>query len=64
MVREVDGGNGYASASSLRLHFGLGSATRVERLEIRWPSGLVEHVDPPQVNRALTLEEGRGVVDR
>jgi enediyne biosynthesis protein E4 len=35
----VNGGNGFASQSSLRVHFGLGQATQIERLEVAWPSG-------------------------
>src|SRR5258706_3992463 len=42
LIREVDGGNGYASQSSKRLHFGLGAAAKIDALEIRWPSGLLE----------------------
>ena len=46
-----------------RLHFGLGTATQVEKLEIRWPSGLRESVNVPGVDRILTIVEGKGVVD-
>ena len=42
IVRTVDGGGGYISAGDPRVHFGIGDATRVDRLEIRWPSGRVE----------------------
>ena len=41
-IREVDGGNGYASASTHRLHFGLGQIESIDSVEIRWPSGRVE----------------------
>src|SRR5437870_1982755 len=39
---DVLGGGSYSSHSDQRLHFGLGTATQVEKLEIRWPSGLRE----------------------
>jgi enediyne biosynthesis protein E4 len=42
MVRTIDGGGSYISANDPRVHFGLGDATRVDRLEIRWPSGRIE----------------------
>jgi hypothetical protein len=42
IVRTIDGGGSYLSAHDPRVHFGLGDATRVDRLEIRWPSGRVE----------------------
>jgi hypothetical protein len=59
LIREVNGGNGYASQSSTRLHFGLGAAAKIDSLEIRWPSGRVEKVSVP-VDRISTLREGEG----
>jgi enediyne biosynthesis protein E4 len=59
MIREVDGGNGYAGQSSQRLHLGLGTGAGVESVQIRWPSGLVEDVAVP-VNRITTVVEGGG----
>ena len=60
-VRQVDGGNGYAGQSSTRLHFGLGPVDKIDSLDIRWPSGLVEKFPVP-LNRISTLEEGKGLV--
>jgi hypothetical protein len=64
LLREVNGGNGFESQSSTRLHFGLGAAARIDELEIRWPSGLVEKLPPAAlaVNRIYRVEEGKGVV--
>ena len=42
LVRTVDGGGSYVSASDRRPHFGLGDATKLDQLEVRWPSGKVE----------------------
>ena len=42
LLRTIDGGGSYLSSSDPRVHFGLGDATRIDRLEIRWPSGKVE----------------------
>jgi hypothetical protein len=42
LVRSVDGGGGYLSANDPRVHFGLGAAGVVDRLEVRWPSGRAE----------------------
>jgi len=69
-LREVNGGNGYSSSSTLRLHFGLGAAARVEAVEIRWPGGKVERLaakdgqPPVPINAVVRIEEGRGVVAR
>jgi hypothetical protein len=60
LIREVNGGNGYASQSTRRLHFGLGAATKIDALEIRWPSGRIDKVTVP-VDRIVTIKEGTGV---
>jgi hypothetical protein len=56
-TREVDGGNGYAGQSTVRLHFGIGRATRVDALAIRWPDGSVETVTVP-INRLTRIHQG------
>jgi enediyne biosynthesis protein E4 len=61
LIRELDGGNGYAGESSRRIHFGIGSATKIDRMQIHWPSGRIEQVDVP-INRLSYVEEGRGLV--
>jgi hypothetical protein len=61
MIREVNGGNGYSGQSTKRLHFGLGKATAIDSLEIRWPSGKTEKVTVP-IDRVTTIKEGAGVV--
>jgi hypothetical protein len=61
MVRELNGGNGYSGQSTARLHFGLGNATKIDSLEIRWPSGRTEKVTVP-IDKVTTIKEGAGVV--
>jgi hypothetical protein len=63
-VREVRAGSSYLSQNDLRLHFGLGDATLVERLEVTWPSQRVEVVSKVAPNQIVTVHEGRGVVSR
>jgi ASPIC/UnbV protein/VCBS repeat protein len=58
-VAEVDGGNGYAGSSTRALHFGLGAASAVDALEIRWPDGRVEKASVP-VDHTTTLREKGG----
>jgi hypothetical protein len=60
-IRELDGGNGYAGESTRRVHFGIGSATKIDHLQVRWPSGLVEQISVP-VNAVSYVQEGNGVV--
>jgi enediyne biosynthesis protein E4 len=57
-IDEVRSSNGYFSASDLRLHFGLGDAKKVDLIEIRWPSGIVDRLTNLDVNRLYVIEEG------
>jgi ASPIC/UnbV protein/VCBS repeat protein len=45
MMRQVEAGSGFAAQAMLPLHFGVGDATRIEAVEITWPSGLVQKFD-------------------
>jgi len=58
---DVVSGGSYASTSDPRPHFGLGPATKVDDIEVHWPSGKVEHFTVPGVDRILTMTEGSGV---
>jgi hypothetical protein len=60
LVDEVRSGSSYDSNSDMRVHFGLGAAVKVEWVEIRWPSGLVEHFANPAVDAVDTVNEGSG----
>ena len=57
-VDEVRAGRGYQSAEDLRLHFGLGPSAVIDRLEIRWPSGLNEVRTNLVADRVIKLTEG------
>ena len=57
-------GAGYASQNDQRLHFGLGAATKIDKVEIKWPGGATETVTLPGCDRAFTLVEGKGVVSK
>jgi hypothetical protein len=60
-TEEVRSGGHYISQSDLRLHFGLGAADRIERLEILWPSGLREEKTGLAANRIHRLTEPAAV---
>jgi len=51
----------YYSHDDVRQHFGLGAATRVERLEVQWPNGAVETLRDLPVRQILTVTEGKGL---
>jgi len=54
---EVRSGGSYLSQNDLRLHFGLGSATQIDRIEISWPSGVRQVVKRQPCDRVLTVRE-------
>jgi len=58
---DVSSGGSYASSSDPRVHFGLGAATKLEKLEIHWASGSVEEISVLEVDRILTVVEGQGI---
>jgi enediyne biosynthesis protein E4 len=60
LVDEVRSGSSYDSHSDMRLHFGLGSTTKVDWVEVRWPSGLVERFTALAPDKIHTLKEGSG----
>ena len=59
---EVRSGGSYLSSSDLRLHFGLGEARKIDRLEVRWPSGQTDLMTNLPADRIFVVKEGQGVV--
>jgi len=59
---EVHSGGSYLSQNDLRLHFGLGSATKIDSVEIHWPSGAIDHIGPLAADQFYSVLEGHGVV--
>ena len=59
-VQEVRSGSSYISNNDKRLHFGLGSATKIDHIEVRWPNGIKETFPGGKTNCFMTLIEGRG----
>ncbi len=59
-VDEVRGGGSYYSQNDFRLNIGLGTATKVDGVRVRWPTGREETFSVEGVDRFVTLTEGRG----
>lgn len=58
--QDVLSGAVFCSQNDMTLHFGLGAATKIDKLEIKWPDGSVESFDVPGVDKVITLTQGKG----
>jgi hypothetical protein len=58
-IREIAGGGSYLSQSDLRANFGLGKATIVDSVEVRWPSGLTQTLLNVPANKFYLIQEGK-----
>jgi hypothetical protein len=59
---DVRSGGSYLSQNDLRVHFGLGSATKVDAVEMRWPSGAVDVLKNLAADQFYAILEGKGQV--
>jgi enediyne biosynthesis protein E4 len=63
-IDEVMSGSSYYSQNDFRLHFGLGSATKVDRVDLSWPSGVKETFPNLPANRLIVLQETKGILEQ
>jgi hypothetical protein len=59
---EIHSGGSYLSQNDLRVHFGLGSAGKIDNVEIHWPSGAVDRIGSLAADRFYAVLEGKGIV--
>lgn len=57
-IRDVRSGEGFKYMSSLNTHFGIGQATAITQVIVRWPSGIIDVISNPTVNQSLMVVEG------
>jgi hypothetical protein len=60
-VDEVRSGSSYDSNNDMRVHFGLGSVTKLDSVEVRWPGGLTEKFEALATDKIHTLKEASGI---
>jgi hypothetical protein len=60
LIDEVRSGSSFDSNNDMRVHFGLGAATKIDSVEVRWPSGLLEKFGDLKPDAMHTLKEGTG----
>jgi hypothetical protein len=58
--QDVVSGAVFCSQNDMTLHFGLGAATKIDKLEIKWPDGSVESFDVPGIDKVITFIQGKG----
>jgi hypothetical protein len=63
-IEQAKGGMSYMSASDPRIHFGLGKRTKIDSLEITWPSGQVDKLPNLPADQIIAVKEGAGIVPR
>jgi hypothetical protein len=60
LIDEVRSGSSFISNNDMRVHFGMGSVAKIDWVEVRWPSGLVEQFDGVPVDTFQNLKQGAG----
>jgi len=63
-VKDVHSSSSYLAANPREVHFGLGQVERIERVEVRWPSGVVDRLTDVNVNQVLVINEGQSGAGR
>jgi hypothetical protein len=63
MRGDVASGRGQISQSDLRVHFGLGAATSVAKVEVRWANGPLVEYAVPRVDAIVRIDQASGNVD-
>ncbi|HEY6127360.1 MAG TPA: CRTAC1 family protein [Candidatus Acidoferrum sp.] len=61
-TEEIHSGGSYLSQNDLRVHFGLNTATKIDSVEIRWPSGKIETLKNLESDKFYSVLEGQGIV--
>lgn len=57
-IRDVRSGDGFRYMNTLNVHFGIGTATAIDSIYIKWPSGQIDHIINPAINTPITVVEG------
>ncbi|HLV23933.1 MAG TPA: FG-GAP-like repeat-containing protein, partial [Moheibacter sp.] len=57
-IRDVRSGEGFSQMNTLNTHFGIGSDSEIEKIIVRWPSGIIDTLENPELNTTLVIVEG------
>jgi len=61
-MQEVKAGQSYLSCNDFRMHFGIGNATKLNSVEVRWPNGQAITLKDLAADRLYTITEGKGII--
>jgi hypothetical protein len=61
---DVISGSSYASQSDICIHVGLGTAAKIDKLEVRWSNGETEPITVTAIDRVIRVEQGKGVISK
>jgi hypothetical protein len=56
-IRDVRSGEGFRHMSSLNTHFGIGQASSINYIKVKWPSGIIDQINDPDINTHIVIEE-------
>jgi hypothetical protein len=59
-MRELVPATSFRSHDLLELHFGLGDASHVDEITVRWPSGIMQRQEPQATRQRITISESGG----
>lgn len=63
-IRDVKSGDGFRYMSSLNSHFGIGQTEEIEQVVIKWPSGIIDVINNPDINEPLLVVEGSTILSQ
>jgi len=61
-IREIRSGTGFEYMNTLNAYFGIGEDTEIEKVIVRWPSGIEDQINGPEINTSLVIEEGNSLL--
>ncbi len=61
-IRDVRSGEGFSEMNTLNTHFGIGTDTEIQQVIVRWPSGIIDTIENPEINSTLVIIEGEHVM--
>lgn len=62
-IRDIHSGDGFRYMSSLNAHFGIGTATAISQIIVKWPSGIIDTINNPAINTTLNVVENSTVLN-